>query len=223
MLYSFEVCRHRALLLFSQVLQLIWQSVDARDTSTNHTGQSIHNIQKPLACAAKRLLMNFQGTARAARSPRPTAILSSWCLCSHLKAAPAVRLHVPHSADGLDLGLVGSPVIPGLVGTHLQHVLVATVARVLVAHPAVCRGDRRRAAQTRVSFWKKDLRSTGQTRVSGCRKDLRSTSNLDAGNAILEAVGPQAGDVLIAHLHLTALEVWAFKQANLVVLRVLED
>lgn len=146
MLYSFEVCRHRASLLFSQVLQLIWESVAARDTSANHTGQSIHNIQKPLACAAKRLLMNFQGTACAARSPRPTAFPWTWCLCGHLKAAPAVRLHVPHSADGLDLGLVGSPLIPGLVGTHLQHVLVATVARVLVAHPAVKR-KRRRAAQ----------------------------------------------------------------------------
>lgn len=144
MLYSFEVCRHRALLLFSQVLQLIWESVAARDTSANHTGKSIHNIQKPLACAAKRLLKNFQGTASAARSPRSPAIpscqptvLPTWCLCVHLEAAPAVRLHVPHSADGLDLGLVGAPVIPGLVRTHLQHVLVATVARVLVAHPAV--------------------------------------------------------------------------------------
>lgn len=53
--------------------------------------------------------------------------------------------------------------------------------------------------------------------------DLRSAGDLDAGHAILEAVGPQAGDVLIAHLHLTALEVRAFKQADLVVLRVLED
>lgn len=55
------------------------------------------------------------------------------------------------------------------------------------------------------------------------KKDLRSAGNLDAGNAILEAVRPQAGDVLVTHLHLTALEVWAFKQANLVVLRVLDD
>lgn len=141
MLCSFEVCRHRASPLFSQVLQLIWEAVAARHASANHTGQGIRNIQKPLACAAKRLLMNFQGTAGAARSPRPAAC--PWTcrrLCSHLEAAPAVRLHVPHSADGLDLGLVGSPLVPGLVGTHLQHVLVATVAGVLVAHPAVWRG-----------------------------------------------------------------------------------
>lgn len=137
MLCSFEVWRHGALRLFSRASQLIWESVAACDTSANHTGQSIHNIRKPLACAAKRLVIFYVGTACAAHPPRPPALTSSWCLCGHLKAAPAVRLHVPHSANGLDLGLVGSPVIPGLVGTHLQHVLVATVARVLVAHPAV--------------------------------------------------------------------------------------
>ena len=48
-----------------------------------------------------------------------------------------MRLHVPHPADGLDLGVVGSPVVPVLVRAHFKHVLVATVARVLVAHPAV--------------------------------------------------------------------------------------
>lgn len=53
------------------------------------------------------------------------------------------------------------------------------------------------------------------------RNHLRSTGNLDAGNAVLEAVRPQARDVLITHLHLTTLEVWTFKQANLVVLGVL--
>lgn len=63
-------------------------------------------------------------------------------LCGHLEAAPAVRLHVSHPADGLDLGVVGSPVVPVLVRAHFEHVLVATVARVLVAHPAV-RGKQR--------------------------------------------------------------------------------
>lgn len=131
-----------------------------------------------------------------------------------------MRLHVPHSADGLDLGLVGSPVIPGLVRTHLQHVLVATVARVLVAHPAV-RGEGRGEGLLRpVSL----ASSTLCILLNGeVKKDLRSTGDLDAGHTILEAIRPQAGDVLITHLHLTALEVWAFKQANLVVLRVLND
>lgn len=58
-------------------------------------------------------------------------------LCGHLEAAPAVRLHVSHPADGLDLGVVGSPVVPVLVRAHFIHILEATVARVLVAHPAV--------------------------------------------------------------------------------------
>lgn len=58
-------------------------------------------------------------------------------LCSHLEAAPTVRLHVSHPTDGLDLGVVSSPVIPVLVRPHLKDILVATVARVLVSHPAV--------------------------------------------------------------------------------------
>lgn len=70
MLYSFEVCRHRALLLFLQVLQLIWESVTPH-TRPNHTSKSIHNIQKPLACAAKRLLKNFQGTVSVDAIPTP--------------------------------------------------------------------------------------------------------------------------------------------------------
>ena len=60
----------------------------------------------------------------------------SCVLGGHLKAATAVRLHVPHSADGLDLRVVRSPVVPVLVGAHLEHVLVTAVARVLVTHPA---------------------------------------------------------------------------------------
>lgn len=51
--------------------------------------------------------------------------------------------------------------------------------------------------------------------------DLRSTGHLNASNAVLETIRPQAWNVLIAHLHLTAFKVWAFKEANLVVLRIL--
>ena len=53
----------------------------------------------------------------------------------------------------------------------------------------------------------------------GC---LRSTGDLDARNTILEAVRPQAGDVLVADLHLAALEVHGLVQADLVVLGVLQ-
>lgn len=52
--------------------------------------------------------------------------------------------------------------------------------------------------------------------------DLRSTGHLNAGNAVLETIRPQARDILIAHLHLTTFKVWAFKEANLVVLRILQ-
>ena len=51
---------------------------------------------------------------------------------------------------------------------------------------------------------------------------LRSTGDLDARNAILETVRPQAGDVLVANLHLAALEVHGLVQADLVVLGVLQ-
>lgn len=73
-------------------------------------------------------------------SPLLAHSLLDSCLCVHLEAAPAVRLHVPHPADGLDLGLLGSPLIPVLHRSHLKHILVSTVARVLVAHPAVGEG-----------------------------------------------------------------------------------
>lgn len=104
-------------------------------------------------------------------------------LCGHLEAAPAVCLHVSHPADGLDLGMVGSPLVPVLERTHLKHVLEATVARVLVTHPG-------------------------------------STGDLKTSNTILEAIRPQARNILIAHLHLTTLEVWTLIQADLVVLGV---
>ena len=38
---------------------------------------------------------------------------------------------------------------------------------------------------------------------------------------VLEAVGPQARNVLVTHLHLAALKVHALKEADLVVLGVL--
>lgn len=51
--------------------------------------------------------------------------------------------------------------------------------------------------------------------------DLRSTGHLNAGNTVLETVRPQAWNVLITHLHLTTLKIWAFEQADFVVLRIL--
>lgn len=60
-----------------------------------------------------------------------------------------MRLHVPDPADRLDLGVMGAPLVPVLVRAHLKHVLVATVARVLVAHPTV--GERRREREKDVN------------------------------------------------------------------------
>lgn len=92
-------------------------------------------------------MKNFQGMVSSVASLTPCyslllahSLLDS-SLCGHLEAAPAVCLHVSHPADGLDLGLVGSPLVPVLVRSHLKHVLEATVARVLVAHPAVKRRE----------------------------------------------------------------------------------
>lgn len=140
-----EHCYH-----FYRRLQLLWKSATIRTSHSwchilpNPTSKSNNNIQKPLACVAKWLLKDFQGMVSSVASRTP------WCslllahslldstLCAHvLEAAPAVCLHVPHSTDGLDLGVVGSPVVPVLVRSHLKHVLVATVAGVLVSHPAV--------------------------------------------------------------------------------------
>lgn len=70
---------------------------------------------------------------------QPTACRTP--LCGQLEAAPAVCLHVSHPADGLDLGVVGSPLIPVLESAHFKDVLVATVPRVLVAHPPARRRD----------------------------------------------------------------------------------
>lgn len=80
-------------------------------------------------------------------------------LCSHLKAAPAMCLHVPHPANGLDLGVVGTPFIPVLVRTYFKDVLEASVARILVTHPSVRRNRKKKLARnvtvySFVSFFK---------------------------------------------------------------------
>lgn len=106
-------------------------------TSSPHaTSKSINNTQKPSAGVAQRLLVDFQGMV-SSNQPEPCQRAPGLdSLGAHLEAAPAVRLHVSHPADGLDLGLVGSPVVPVLVWPHFKDILVSTVARVLVAHPA---------------------------------------------------------------------------------------
>lgn len=50
----------------------------------------------------------------------------------------------------------------------------------------------------------------------------RSTADYDAADSVSEAVGKQAGDVIIHNLHLATLELPDLKQADLVLLWVLE-
>lgn len=166
MLYSFEVCRHRALLLFSQVLQLIWESVAARDTSAHHTVKSIHNIQKPLACAAKRLLKNFLGMASAARSPCHSLLL----------AYSLADLVTMRSSRSNPCGASACPALCGWTGSgagglpsHSRSCKDPSPARTGshgsqgTGSPPSCwrRGERRRAAQTRVSGLQHTLYTPG--------------------------------------------------------------
>jgi len=55
-------------------------------------------------------------------------------LC-HLKAASVMCLHVPYSAHRLDLGVIGTPLVPVFIGSTLKQVLISLVARVLVSNP----------------------------------------------------------------------------------------
>lgn len=52
------------------------------------------------------------------------------------EASSLVELHVPDTTHGLDLGLEGAEVVVVSVVTTLKQVLVASVSRVLVTHPA---------------------------------------------------------------------------------------
>lgn len=51
----------------------------------------------------------------------------------------------------------------------------------------------------------------------------RSTADYDAAHSVGKAVGKQAGDIIVHNLHLAALEFPDFKQADLVLLWVLEQ
>lgn len=51
----------------------------------------------------------------------------------------------------------------------------------------------------------------------------RSTADHHAAHSVGETVGEQAGNVIVHDLHLTTLELSDLIQANLVLLRVLEE
>lgn len=188
-----------------------------------------NNIQKPLAYVwlggcwriFKGWLAAWQAWPLCYSLLLAHSLLDS-SLCGHLEAAPAVCLHVSHPTDGLDLGLVGSPLVPVLERAHLKHILVATVARVLVAHPAVWRSREKHTWTPKLCLcWPTAVCPFSFHLILMDRNVLRSTGDLNTGNTVLEAVRPQAWNILIAHLHLTTLEVWTFIQANLVILGIL--
>ncbi len=54
-------------------------------------------------------------------------------------------------------------------------------------------------------------------------KFLRSTADNDAAHSVGETIGEQAGNIIIHDFHLTTLELSNLIQADLVLLRVLEE
>lgn len=54
-----------------------------------------------------------------------------------------------------------------------------------------------------------------------CKGVLRSIRSLDAGHAVLKAMDPQAGDVVVHNLHLPPGEAWVLEQVEFVIRTVL--
>lgn len=63
----------------------------------------------------------------------------------------------------------------------------------------------------------------GRPRMSPVPPSLRSIQGPDAGHAVLEAVGPEAGDVIIHDLHLSPGVARVLKEVDLVVRAVLGE
>lgn len=61
----------------------------------------------------------------------------------------------------------------------------------------------------------------GGTGAAGLGASLRPVDDSDAGHTVLEAMGPQAGHIVIHDLHLAPTEGWVLKQVQLVVWAIL--
>lgn len=57
--------------------------------------------------------------------------------------------------------------------------------------------------------------------LRGWGASLRPVDDSDAGHTVLEAMGPQAGHIVIHDLHLAPTEGWVLKQVQLVVWAIL--
>ena len=121
-------------------------------------------------------------------------------------------LHVTDTPHGLELRMAGAKLVEVPEVALLQQVLAATVSRELVTHPAG--GTKRKQVSKGLILC-----------ICDTSTDLhsRSAADNDAAHSVGEAVGEQAGNVVIHDLHLAALELADLVQADLVLLRVLEE
>lgn len=75
------------------------------------------------------------GAAADGGSARPPVPGSARASVGGVVSAALVPLHVPNAPHRLDLGVLGAKLGAVFVVTLLKQVLVASVARVLIAHP----------------------------------------------------------------------------------------
>lgn len=143
-------------------------------------------------------------------SALPLPLLPRASLAGHGVAAVWVPLHVADAPHRLELGAAGAVLVEVPVVALLQQELAATVTRELVPHPAAGRG-------AVVKEGKYLSAAAAFTQYS------RSTADNHAAHSVCEAVGEQAGDVVVHDLHLAALELTHLVQADLVLLGVLKE
>lgn len=89
------------------------------------------------------------GAGGAQRLRSGVMVRVSQSLVDGVKGASLVPLHVSDAPHRLDLRDLSSELCAVLVLALLKQVLEATVARVLVAHPAAARGGKRGRSGTR--------------------------------------------------------------------------
>lgn len=124
-------------------------------------------------------------------------------------------LHVSDAPHRLDLRNLGTKLIVVLELALLKQVLVASVSRVLVAHPAGRPQSRKETSETGGS-----RRKSAETGRWG--KDLRATLDPNRRDLLLVAVCVEAGDVVVNDLDLLAGEAGVLVQDDLGLLAVLK-
>lgn len=82
------------------------------------------------------------GAGDAPFPPQKEGVCSAERVLGRQSVVSGSPAHVPHTTHSLHLGLEGQPLIPVAKLSSLQEILVAPVARVLVAHPAAEEGKK---------------------------------------------------------------------------------